>query len=101
MAATPTVLYRGAASLTTTTTLYTTPALTTTVVSNIIVANTTADNQTYTLYLGGTVMAAAIVISGNTTEFIDIKQTLDATDTIQGGASDTGVNFIISGVEII
>jgi hypothetical protein len=31
---------------------------------------------------------------------IDIKQTLNATQTITGGASATTINFHISGVEI-
>ena len=73
MATTSKVLFRGAAS-TSSATLYTTPSATTTVVTNIAIANTTA--------------------------YIDLKQVLDATDTIKGLASATTVDFHISGVEI-
>ncbi len=100
MAATPKTLFRGAATLTTTTTLYTVPSATQTVVSNIVVANISVDTQTYTLYLDGVIMANAISIGPNTTTFIDLKQELSATDTIQGGASSTDVNLHIAGVEI-
>lgn len=101
MATTPKVLFRGAASVTTTTTLYTTPALTTTIVSNIAVTNTAATAGTYTLYLDGVLLADAVAISADSTVFIDLKQVLVATDTIQGGASATTINFHISGVEIV
>lgn len=100
MAATPKVLFRGAASVTTTTTLYTVPSATTTIVSNICVTNTDASSQTYTLYLDGVLFCDAFAISADTTVFIDCKQVLVAADTIQGGASSTNVNFHISGVEI-
>lgn len=100
MATTTSVLFRGAATTTTTTTLYTVPASTTTVVSNIVVTNTSASSQTYTLSLAGTALATTVAIAANTTVFIDLKQVLAATNTIQGGASATSVNFHISGVQI-
>ncbi len=100
MATTPKVLFRGAATVTTTTTLYTTPAATTTIVSNIAVTNTAAAGGTYTLSLDGVLLADAISIDADSTQFIDLKQVLVATDTIQGGASAVTINFHISGVEI-
>jgi hypothetical protein len=100
MATATKVLFRGAATTTTTTTLYTVPSATTTVVSNIVVTNTGASAYTYTLSLAGTALATTVAIGANTTVFIDLKQVLDATNTIQGGASNTAVNFHISGVEI-
>lgn len=93
-------LYRGAASTTTTTTLYTVPSATTTVVTNIVVVNTGASAYTFTLYLNGTLFANTVSISANSIATFDIKQVINATQTIQGGASNTAVTFHISGVEI-
>lgn len=100
MATTSKVLFRGAASLTSAT-LYTTPALTTTVVTNIIVCNETATAQTFRILLGGTSLAYDTAISANSTVALDIKQVLNATNTITGLASSTSVDFHISGVEIV
>lgn len=100
MATTPKVLFRGAATTTTTTTLYTTPAATTTIVSNIAITNTASTSGTYTIYLGGVLLADAVTVSADSTQFIDLKQVLVATNTIQGGASATTINIHISGVEI-
>lgn len=101
MATTSKTLYRGAASTTTTTTLYTVPSSTTTVVTNIVVTNTTSAAGTFTLTLGGTNFATTVAVAGNDSTVIDIKQVLTATQTIQGGASATTINFHISGVEIV
>ena len=101
MANTPALLFRGAATTTTTTTLYTTPALTKTIVTNIIVSNTGSSAYTFTLYLGGTFFANTVAIAANSVATFDIKQVLNTTNTIQGGASNTAVTFQISGVEIV
>lgn len=93
-------LFRGAATTTTTTTLYTVPSATTTVVSNIIVSNTGSSDYTFTLSLAGTLLANAVTLSANSLTSFDIKQVLVATNTIQGGASNTAITFHISGVEI-
>jgi hypothetical protein len=100
MATTPKVLFRGAATTTTTTTLYTVPSATTTIVSNIAVTNTASTAGTYTIYLDSVLLADTITVAADSTQFIDLKQVLVATDTIQGGASATSINFHISGVEI-
>jgi hypothetical protein len=100
MATTTKALFRGAATTTTTTTLYTVPSATTTVVTNIVVSNTGASAYTFTLYLAGTLFANTVSIAANSIATFDIKQVLVATDTIQGGASNTAVTFHISGVEI-
>ena len=94
------VLYRGAASTTVTTTLYTVPSATTTVVTDIMVANTAGTNASFTLYLNGTVIAQTVTVGAYDTTVIPCKQVLVATNTIQGGASATTVNFSISGVEV-
>lgn len=94
-------LYRGAASTTTTTTLYTVPSATTTVVTNIVVTNTAASAATFTIALAGYHTNYLQNIDGYSTVFIDLKQVINATETIQGGASSTTVNIQISGVEIV
>jgi hypothetical protein len=99
MANTPKTLARAAAA-TTSATLYTTPASTTTIVTNIAVANTAASSATFDLSLNGVQLFNDVAVAANTTAFIDLKQVLNATQTITGLASATTVNFHISGVEI-
>lgn len=92
-------LYRGAAA-TTNTTLYTVPSSTTTVVTNIVVSNTAATSATFDLYLDDVFLANDVTIAANTIATFDLKQVLDAADTIKGLASAVTVTFHISGVEI-
>lgn len=100
MANTAKALFRGAATTTTTTTLYTVPASTSTIVTNIVVTNTSATAYTFTLSLDDIAIHTATSISGNSTIYIDLKQVLATAKTIKGGASNTAVNFHISGMEI-
>lgn len=100
MANTAKVLFRGAATTTTTTTLYPVPASTTTIITNIVVTNTSATAYTFTLSLDSIAIHTATSIAGNSTIYIDLKQVLEATKTIKGGASNAAVNFHISGVEV-
>jgi hypothetical protein len=100
MATVTKALFRGAATTTLTTTLYTVPAATTTVVSNIVVVNTAATAATFDLALDGVKLADTTAIAADSIATFDIKQVIAATQTIQGGASATTVNFHISGVEI-
>jgi hypothetical protein len=99
MATTSKVLFRGAAT-TTSATLYTVPSTTTTVVSNIAITNTATAGATFTILLDDVELQKDSAVAANTTAYIDLKQVLDATDTIKGLASATTVNFHISGVEI-
>jgi hypothetical protein len=99
MATTTKVLARTAAA-TSSTTLYTVPAATTTVVSNILVANTAAATGTFTLNLNGVAIASGVSVPANSITALDLKQVLNATQTITGLASATTINFHISGVEI-
>lgn len=101
MATTPKTFFRGAATTTTSTVLYTVPAATSAVVTSIIVTNTSASAGTFTLSLGGTLIASAVAVGGNDGTVIDIKQPLATTQTITGGASATTMNFHIAGVEIV
>ena len=93
-------LFRGAATTTLTTTLYTVPSATTAVVTNIVVVNTATTAATFDLSLNGVKLADAVAIAADSIISLDIKQVINTTQTIQGGASATTVNFHISGVEI-
>lgn len=97
---TPKTLFRGAATTTTSTTLYTVPSATTAVVTNIVITNTASSPATFTMGFAGTNFATTITVGAADSTIIDLKQTLNATQTITGGASATTVNFHISGVEI-
>jgi hypothetical protein len=100
MPSTPKTLFRGAATTTVGTTLYTVPAATIAVVTSIVVTNTAGSPATFTMGLGGTNLATTVTVGATDSTVIDLKQTLNATQTITGGASATTVNFHISGVEI-
>ena len=104
MANPPKKLFRGAATTTTTPVLYTVPASTTTVVTNIIIVNTAATSATFTLGMGtagsNTPLQTTSTIAANSTIYIDLKQTLVATETFTGGASAITVSFQISGMEV-
>jgi len=99
MATTSKVLARTAAA-TSTTTLYTTPAATTAVVTNIVICNPTASAVTASLLLNGIDLLGSVPVAANSSAFFDLKQVLNATQTISGSASSTSVDFHISGVEI-
>jgi hypothetical protein len=100
MAVTSKVLFRGAAT-TTSATLYTTPATAVAVVTNVGVTNTTTSAVTASILLDDVAILSSVSIDAKTSIFIDLKQVVDASDTIKGSASTTAVNFHISGVEII
>jgi hypothetical protein len=104
MAVSAKALFRGAATTTTTTTLYTVPTTgTTTTVTSIVVTNTGGSAYTFTLTLDGVDLFTTTAIAANSTAIFDMKQVLPANatpKTIKGGASNTAVNFHISGVEV-
>jgi hypothetical protein len=89
-----------AAFATSSATLYTVPSATTTVVSNIVITNTAGTAGTFTLALNGVAIASAVSIPANSITAIDLKQVIEATQTITGLASATTINYHISGVEI-
>ena len=99
MAVVSKVLARTAAA-TTSTTLYTTPSGSTAVVTNIVICNPTTAAVTASLLLNDVNLLGSVSIAANSTAFFDLKQVLDATQTIKGSASSTSVTFQISGVEI-
>lgn len=100
MATTAKALFRGAATTNTSTVLYTVPAATTAIVTNIVVTNTASGDATFTLSLDDVAFATTVTVGGYDSVVLDVKQVLDTTKTIKGGASATTVNLHISGVEI-
>lgn len=99
MANTFKVLFRGAASLTSTT-LYTTPSATTTLISSILVTNTAGTAATYDILLNDVAIANDVDVPANDSALLEIKQVIEAGQTIKALASATTVNFHISGLEI-
>jgi hypothetical protein len=80
--------------------LYTVPSATTAVVTNIVVTNTANAAGTFSLSLNGVSLATTVAIQALDSTVIDLKQVLLQTQSIQGGASATSINFHIAGVEI-
>jgi hypothetical protein len=99
MAVTSKALARTAAA-TSSATLYTVPPATTAVVSNIAVCNGSTSAATFTILLNDIELQFNSAVAANSTVYIDLKQVLNATNTIKGFASATTVDFHISGVEI-
>lgn len=102
MAVVPKKLFRGALTTTTSTTLATTTTSKQWIVTNILVTNTTSSAVTVTLALAGTALMTAQSVSANAVLAFDLRQVLDSTETITGGASvgSSGVTCHISGVEV-
>jgi len=104
MAVTSKVMARTAAA-TTNTTLYTVSSTSATaVVTNIAVTNTTTSAATFTINIDTVAVLSGVSLLANSTAFFDIKQVIPANNpakTVTGSASTTGVNFHISGVEIV
>jgi hypothetical protein len=63
-------------------TQYTVPASTTTVVTNIVITNTTAAAITATVKLAGVDVLSAAPVNASGLLAIDLKQVLNATETI-------------------
>ena len=99
MANTFQVLFRGAAA-TSSTTLYTVPAATTALVTSVIIVNTAGANATFDMSLNDVQIANDVVAPANDSVILEIKQVMDATQTLKALASATTVNFHISGLEI-
>jgi len=100
MAVTSKVLARTAAS-TSSTTIYTTPSTATAIVTNIVVSNTTTAAVTFTVSLNGVAVQSDSSLAANSSAYFDLKQVLPANQTVTAFASSTGVNFHISGVEVV
>ena len=99
MANTFKVFFRGAAA-TSSTTLYTVPAATTALVTSVIIVNTAATPATFDMSLDDVQIANDVTAPANDSVILEIKQVMDATQTLKALASATTVNFHISGLEI-
>lgn len=83
------------------TTLYTVPSATTTVITNIILTNTTASSIGTTLLFNDVSLLSGVAVSANSATTIDLKQALNASQTIKGGCGTaSAINIHITGVEI-
>jgi len=80
---------------------YTAPASTTTIVSNLVVTNESASSATFSLALNNNRIAESQTIAANSSAYFDMKQTLETTTTITGGASAPTVLLSASGVEVV
>lgn len=99
MATTAEILYRGVATDNPGTVLYTVPASTKTIITNIIVTNTSSEDKTFSMELGGVDLHKDSKVSANSTAYFNIRQVLESSQTIAANAENT-INFHISGVEI-
>ena len=97
MAATPALLYRGAAA-TSSTTLKTTT--TSTVLTDIVISNSSSNQEYVTMTVDGVNILPAVPISANTVVTIQPKTVIATSKVIAGFATSTSVTFHISGVEI-
>lgn len=89
-------------------TLYTVPASTETIISSIIICNRENSANTFRLAIksdGGTIADEDYIaydsnIQANDTITLTLGITLDASDVISVGASDSNVSFSVFGTEI-
>jgi hypothetical protein len=94
-------LARTTLTTTTSTTLYTVPSSTTTIITNIVVTNITGSDTTVTLSLNDVAILSGTTIPANTASVIDLKQALNTTEIIKGGAATgSALTIHITGVEI-
>jgi len=100
MATVSKALFRGNATTNTATALYTVPSGTTAVVTNLVVTNTAGGAGTFSISLNGVSLATTVTVGAFDSTVVDLKQVLLQTQSIQGGASATTINFHIAGVEI-
>ena len=100
MAATAKALSRTTLT-TSSSTLYTVPSATTAIVTNIALANITTSDATVDLLLDSVELLKEVTVAANSVTVIDLRQVLDAADTITGLASaNTTITVHVSGVEI-
>jgi hypothetical protein len=84
-------IYRGAVN-TSESTLFTVGASAQVVVTNILLTNTTATAVTATVKFGDVEVLSGVSVSANGVLAIDIRQALDALETIKATASAAGVS---------
>lgn len=80
--------------------VYTTPSATVAVVTNIVLTNTTSNVLTSTVKLGTFDVLSSVTVPANGIFAFDLKQVLEASDTINAVANGAGVRLHVSGMEI-
>jgi hypothetical protein len=91
---------RGAVLTTPDSVVYTVPGSGQAVVTNIVLTNTTGAAITSTVKLATVEVLAGISIAANGVFAFDLRQVLDANETITASASATGLKLHISGMEV-
>lgn len=92
-------LARGSVALTDTA-VYTTPGTGQAVVTNIVLTNTTGTAITATVKLATVDILSGISIAANGVFSFDLRQVLEANNTMSAAASAVGLNIHASGMEI-
>lgn len=80
--------------------VYTVPASTVAVVTNIVLTNTTASVVTGTVKLSSHEVLAAVTVPANGIFALDLKQVMEASETVNAAASAAGLKLHVSGMEI-
>lgn len=99
MTAQPKAFFRGDMP-TTLSTLYNVPSSTEVVITSIIIANGAGVTADVTILLGGVEIIKNGKISAGDAIHFDIRQVLNAADTIEALADRTGITLHVSGVEV-
>lgn len=82
------------------TAVYTTPGSAQAVVTNIVLTNTTGAAITATVKLATVDVLSAVSIAANGVFAFDLRQVIDASETITASASAVGLRLHISGMEV-
>lgn len=79
---------------------YTTPGLAQAVVTNIVLTNTTGAAITATVKLATVEVLSGVSIAANGVFAFDLRQVLDAAETLTASASAVGLRLHVSGMEV-
>lgn len=82
------------------TVVYTTPASAQAVVTNIVLTNTTGTAVSATIKLATVDVLSSISIAANGVFAFDLRQVLDASETVTASATAVGLRLHISGMEV-
>ena len=80
--------------------VYTVPSSTTAVITNIVVANPSSSAAIFNLNIDGVAVTKQLIVSGNNTAFIDLKQVAATTKKISVMSSISQVDVMISGMTV-
>jgi hypothetical protein len=90
-----------ATALTTSTVTYhTTPAGTTTIIKEVLICNTSTADRTVTVSLGGFSVVSSITVAPKETVVLGLSTVVPAARAITATANGTGVNLLVSALEV-